>query len=135
MSRRRRQAGRPPQAPRWWSSLLATVRSALSWTRSLPSRMRERRLSRRRERLAAALLPLLVEQTEQLQDSLQPVLLQLDRKLTEQALLLQTQQEALRLTVELLQLVLTSLQPDPSEEISRLAGPPLLRNSPRSSVS
>jgi hypothetical protein len=121
--------------PRWWSSLLAMARSALSWTLSSPTRLRERRLARRRERAELVLRPLLQEATEQLADSLMPELLRAQEQLHQQTELLVTQQQALRVVTELLTVVLDSLQPDPSEEISRLSGPQLLPTSPRSSVS
>ena len=79
---------------------------------------------RRRERAARLLLPLLQEQTEQLQDSLLPPLLQQEELHRQQMALLGAQQEVLRVVTELLQEVLNSLQPDPLEEISRLGGPP-----------
>lgn len=124
MSRHPRPEQGPLPAPRRWSSLLATLRSALSWTLSSPTRARARRLARRREKAELLLRPLLVEQTEQLADSLMPQLLALERQLQAQTGLLATQQEALRAATELLGEVLNSLMPEPEEQlVSLLSGP------------
>lgn len=123
---------------RLWSSLLARVRSALSWTLSLPTVALVRRRRRQQEKLDRLLRPLLVETLEPVQDLLQRLehraTLQ-EQQLEQMAALLGLQQTVLRelsaLTVELL----NSSQPSPEEEIARLAGLPPLPTSPRSSVS
>lgn len=140
MSRHPRPAERPPRLRRLWSFLRATVRSALSWMRSSPTRTRAALLRRRQAKAERLLLPLLVRQAELLTDSLlaelqQPPPEPVTPVLVELGQLLGQQQETLRVLQELLMAVLDSLQPDPSEEISRLAGPPPLPSSLPSSES
>lgn len=136
MSRRPRPEPRPPsRTRRWWSSLLATVRSALSWTLSSPTRLRQRRLARKRQQAELLLLPLLQAATEQLADSLLPELLRTQELQHRQMELLVAQQQVLRTVTELLQEVLNSLQPDPAEEIFRLSGLPVQPTSRPSSES
>lgn len=130
-----RQPKEPPQVRRLWSFLLVKARSVLSWMLSWPMRVRAARLVRRQERMSRALAPALMEHQRLLQDSLQPVLQTMQQQLAQLVLLQDNQQQMQRVIADLLMEVLSSLQPDPAEEISRLAGQPPLPSSPPSSTS
>ena len=114
------------------------LRSALSWTRSLPSRMRERRAARRRERLQEALTPLLMEALRPMAeamarlDSSQRELARMLAPLAEPRVLQIPELDELReLQLETLQM----LQPPAETVVAQLTGLRAPPTSPRSSAS
>lgn len=133
MSRQPKQDGTPKRDSIWRRSL-ATLRSALSWMSSWPTRRREKRLLVVKQALAMVLVERVPQLEARLLEALEPPMLLMAKQQPElplqvadrlqlvlapmQVQHLDCLQELKELLLELLQ----STQPDPSAEISRLAG-------------
>lgn len=148
MSRQPRPEPRPQKRASIWRRCLATLRSALSWTCSLPRKLAARREQRRRLKALLLLKPvLLVLQAQQDRlDRVESLLLQVAR-LAEQAAnppleplrSVATDQQLQGVLLmeqrELLLEVLQAMQPPAEDQLSLLIGQPSLPSSSPSSAS